>query len=190
MRRAVDTWINRPSIDYVVVAVAAVLAWWLDPQNVPQTTSLDAWYQTLASVSGVLLGLGGVAVTVVFAVTPSARLALVYERTGSRLARLVMSCLGALAVVTAGFVALFLVPAGSSEVRNALTAALVTVAVLRFFRLWWLFHKVLTALMLKEPDSVEPNEPDMRWDRPVLRDTDYALPGRRPRRRAQSSTRG
>lgn len=184
MRRLIDVWVNRPTLDYLLVAAAAVIAVWSDPQT-PDAEYLSSWYQTLASVSGVLLGFGGVAVTVVFAVTPSRRLAKVYEATGPRLATLVMSCLGGLALATAGFLALFLIPADSSTLRNGATAGLVVYGAARFGRLWWLFGRVLVALMAKDDAEDPPVHSDPDWNRPKVNEGDYSLASRRARRRAQ-----
>lgn len=156
----------------------------VDPQNVPQSELLIGWYQVLASVSGVLLGLAGVAVTVVFAVTPTARLENVYTSVGPRLVLLIMSSLAGIAVATAGFVALFLIPADNSELRNTLTAALILLLAMRFGRLWWLFGRVLAALMLRPADEDAPAPVPPQWTRPDVGDDQYVVPTRRARRRA------
>lgn len=187
MRRVIDIWVNRPSLDFPLVAAAGILLAMLDPQDVPPASDLGTWYQTLASVTGVLLGLGGVAITVVFAVTPTNRLRLVYKATGTRLARLVLSCLGALALATAGFVALFVVSPTASELRNALTAALVVLSLLRFARLWWLFRRVLFALMTKDTGGeTTMTTAEQPWQRPQVEDDDYVLPAR-PAQRVQGA---
>jgi hypothetical protein len=185
MRRLIDSWVNRPSLDVPLVVTAGILVALLDPHNVPPANELGNWYQTLASVSGALLALGGVALTVVFAVTPTNRLQLVYRATGPRLAKLVLSCLGSLALATAGFVALFIVAPTASELRNALTGALVALAALRFARLWWLFRRVLTALMARDTRVDPAVVGDPIWERPIVDENDYALPGRKPRRQAR-----
>ncbi|MGE0795940.1 MAG: hypothetical protein AB7O29_11465, partial [Acidimicrobiia bacterium] len=170
--------------DLVAVLAGAAVALAVNPQNIPESEFLSGWYQTLSSVSGVLLGLAGVAVTVVFAVTPTARLENVYQSVGPRLVRLVMSSLAGIAVATAGFVALFLVPTSNSEVRNCSTAALVILLALRFGRLWWLFGRVLTALMLRPAEGAESAPAPPPWTRPDLKEDEYVLPTRRARRRA------
>ena len=54
------------------------------------------WFQTLAGAAGGLLGLGTVAVTLLYTVTSSARLELVRAQLGGRLQRLFISCMRAL----------------------------------------------------------------------------------------------
>lgn len=184
MRRVIDTWVNRPFVDLPLVAAAGILIALLDPQDVPPTSELGTWYQTLASVSGALLALGGVALTVVFAVTPTTRLQLVYRATGPRLAKLVLSCLGALALATAGFVALFIVAPTASELRNGLTGALIALAALRFSRLWWLFRQVLTALMARDTRIEQPVVSSTPWEHLEVEEGNYALPITKPRRQA------
>lgn len=176
--RLLDFWLDRPRLDYpiTVVVVVAITALALDP--VPQQ-DLSVWYQTLATVTAVLLSLGGVVVTLVFTVTPSDRLCRVYDRVGDRLEVIVMSCLGALVIATVGFALLFMLEDASSKVQMAGTTALTTVSALRFGRLWWILRRVLQALIGRH---VAPAD-DVQWTSPVVGDNDYAIAGRRARRR-------
>lgn len=189
MKRLVDYWVNHPVTDYLLVLLAVVVVAALESNEVPAAEDRAAWYQALASLSGALLAVGGVAVTIVFAVTPSRRLERVYESTGPRLADLVISCLAGLALTTAGFVALFLVPPTASDVRNAMTASLVVLAGLRIARLWWLFRRVLRALMTSDQDNTDDDRTEQTgWTPPTIREADYSLKGKRARRRRTTST--
>ena len=192
IRRLVDAWVNRPALDYDVVCLAVAVGFVLLPAESPSTDNQGIWFQTLAAVTGVLLGLGGVALTVVFAVAPSDRLKRVYDATGPRLAQLVVSCLGALCVVTVGFAALFLLSPPADDLRNAATAGLVVLAALRFSRLWWIFRRVLFALMTRSSQPSERQLPSERWVRPRVDDSDYSIGPRHQRSTSEhsKSTRG
>lgn len=180
MRRLADGWLNRPLFDYPITLLVVAAALVVNPTDVLSTDQHGSWYQTLATVDGVLLSLGGVALTLVFTVTPSDRLQRVYDRVGPRLSQLVMSCLTGLLVTTVGFTALFLFETSSHNARVGVSAALVAMTALRFGRLWWLFKRVLEALMIRTPTaSTTDRDP---WERPVVAPDDYAVPRRRARR--------
>ena len=94
-----------------------------------------------------------------------------------------MSSLAGIALATAGFVSLYLIPNSNSELRNSATAALCIILALRFARLWWLFGRVLTALMAP-PESANRSEPESgEWTRPEVDEGHYAIHTRRARRR-------
>jgi hypothetical protein len=176
IRRLADGWINHPAVDLPIVLVAVAAAVAVDPDAALRSSERGSWYQTLATVNGVLLSVGVIAITLVFTVTPSDRLTRVYRAVGPALERLVMSCLGALVVTTAGFAALYLTNSASHEARVGLTTALVALSALRFGRLWWLLRRILQALM---SGLAEPPRGDEEWTRPSMGPGDYAVPTRR-----------
>ncbi len=180
LSRLRSTWVDRPWTDYPLAAAATAIASRMLPQDVVTSSNQGAWYQTLAGVSGVLLGLGGIAITLVFTVTPSERLAVVYARLGLKVERLVMSCLGALAVTTAGFALMFLLEGARPAVRFGAVGGLVALAALRSCRLWWLLRRILQALMHRYAEDERPPEP---WVRPAVSPENYGVATRRARRK-------
>lgn len=180
LNRLRSTWLDRPWTDYPLTAVAALGAGWLSPHDLVTASNYGSWYQTLAGVSGVLLGLGGIAITLVFTVTPSERLAVVYFRLGLKVERLVMSCLGALAVTTAGFALMFALESARPAMRFGALGGLVALSALRACRLWWLLRRILQALMHRYAEDEPAPEP---WIRPVVTPEQYGLPARRARRK-------
>jgi len=170
-----------PSVDYPLAVLVIGVLVTIDPRNLLLTEQHGDWYQTLATVNGVLVSLAGVAVTLVLTVAPNDRLERVLQQVGPNLGRLVMSCIGGLVLTTAGFAALFLLETSSHRARLAATAGLVVFSIIRFARLWRVFQAVIAVLTtptLKPPAAPE-GEP---WQRPAVGADDYSLPRRRPRR--------
>jgi hypothetical protein len=176
-----NRWLDHPTIDYPLAAVAVLVALLIDPHDVISAANHASWYQTLAAGSAVLLSLGVIAITLVFTVTPSDRLTWVYEQVGLGLERLVMSCLGTLVLTTGGFTALFLLEFQSHALRVGVAVGLAAMAALRFGRLWWLMRRILQTLMRKHSERA-PAVP--QWDAPAVKPSDYATSQRRARRRA------
>jgi hypothetical protein len=176
LRSLVDRWIEQPGWDYLVtaLAVAAVLA--VKPHDPVSAGQQGAWIQTLAAVDGVMLGVSGIALTLVFTVTPNDRLISVYAAAGPKLSRLMLSSLGGLAVTTVGFAALFLLEGQPEHRRVAAVVGLVTFAGLRLARLWWLMRRI--ALALSAP-GVSATGSTAEWVRPEVGPRHYEL-GRRP----------
>jgi hypothetical protein len=162
----------------VVVAV--------DPRNLLLAEQHGDWYQTLATVTGALVALAGVAITLVLTVAPNDRLERVLREVGPNLGRLVMNCIGGLVLTTTGFAGMFLLETGAHRTRVAVTAALVAFTLLRFGRLWRLFLAVITVLTTPAPRTTLSDGAE-RWERPTVAPDQYVLGRRRVRR---SRTRG
>jgi hypothetical protein len=184
LRRLTDWWLDRPSLDYPLVALAVATALAYDPSNVLGSELHGVWYQTLAGVSGVLLTIGGVAITLVFTVTPGDRLAAMYARLGPNVERLVMSCLGGLVITTAGFAGMLLLESRGHPLRVAASAALMSFGVLRFGRLWWMLRRILQALIARYAEP--PVSTEASWKAPEVSETDYAIGRRRPQRKGNA----
>lgn len=183
-RQVTDRWVDHPVIDYALTLLVVIAVAWVDPDGLISDAERPTWHQTLAEVSGILLGFAGVAVTLVFTVTPTDRLKRVYDALGNRLERLVMSSLGAMVVATVGFAGVPLLDSGSSEIRLPAIAALSTFSALRCARLWWLFRRIIQALMRQtgSQDAVGAAE-ERPWVRPMVGEEDYTIPTRRVRRK-------
>lgn len=172
IRRLADRWIEHPSLDYLVTAVIAGVVAAVGIHGFVNAADRPVFYQTLAGVSGGLLALGSISVTVVFTVTPTPRLQMVLDLVGQRLRRLIFSSLTGLVITTAGALALFATDGSSHTTRAALTAACVSLMALRFSRLWWLFHQTLKTLVRRSPAE----QPPPTWTAPSITDEDYRLP--------------
>lgn len=101
-------WIRRlvafvPAALLAVAYAAGVHLLDLDPLRHVPASAKGVGYQTLAGVSGALLGFGLTASTVFYAVAPQSRLALVIGRGGDVLRRFLTTTFVALAVSTIGF---------------------------------------------------------------------------------------
>jgi hypothetical protein len=177
IRRLTDFWLDRPKLDFLIVLLVAGILGVANPHRLIPVASRATFYQTLATVSGVLLSVGTITITVFFAVAPVDRLDRVIEAVGPRLRRLVMSSLSGLVVTTAGFVGLFLLDHQTNRVRLIVLTALTTLTVLRFARLWWLLNAILAALT-----AGHPGPPPASWERPALQPTDYQVRRRRATR--------
>ena len=176
LRRVIDAWVDRPLLDYpVTLLLASILAVWA-PRTTLRPGDHAVWYQTLSAVSLGLLMLGTIVVTLVFTVTPTDRLESVFDQFGQGLRRLVVRCLGALVMTTAGFAGLFLLELHVPRwIRIASVVGLVVFTALRFGRLWWLLRMILTALM-KRPVQRQVQEPPTSWTRPEFQESDYQVP--------------
>lgn len=184
LTRAVDRWIEWPSLDYLVTLAVAAIILVLQPSDPVAQEQRGTWLQTLAAVDGGFLGVAGIAVTLLFTVTPNDRLERVFATVGPRLSKLVLSGIGGLSAGTIGFAALFLIEGWPEPERLAAAAALSAFSLARLARLWWLIRQI--ALVLAVPNDIEPQPPVVDatpWVRPEVGDDDYAL-GTRPVRRA------
>lgn len=170
--RLADRWLDHPAADYPVTAavVAGVMTANVTSLVIPSDRAV--FFQTLTGVSGGLLGLGAIAVTVIFTVTPTRRLQLVLDVVGERLRWLIFSSLTGLVFTTAVALALFALDGSTHRVRLGATAACMTFMALRFGRLWWLFHLTLRTLVRRSPAGDVPEA----WEAPRLGDDDYRLP--------------
>jgi hypothetical protein len=177
LRSSIDTWVDRPSLDYAVAAVAVAGLVAIGPRGVINSRSRGDLYQTLASVSGILLSLGTIIVTLLFTVTPNDRLERVLRIVGHRMLRLVMSSLTMLVFTTIGFLALFGLDSASGTFRLVVASSLLTMMLLRFVRLWWLVNQVMRVLVAGV------SAPDPRpWVKPAIKRDDYRVSRRRGQR--------
>jgi hypothetical protein len=177
LRSLVDPWVERPLLDYAITAAAVSALVAFAPRGLVSRDHWDGLYQTLASVSGILLSLGTVIVTLLFTVTPNERLLRVIAIVGHDLLRLALSSLTMLVLTTVGFLALFGLDDASGTVRIVFTSALLVMMVLRFVRLWWLVNKVMQVLVAGM--STSDAKP---WVRPRSQPDDHAVPLRQPPR--------
>lgn len=172
-RRLLDSWVNYPLVDYPVVLAVGAAIYFVDPTLGLRSQDHGSFHQTLAAVSGILLTLGAIVITLVFTVTPNDRLEWVMRNVGLGLQRLVMRCLGGLVLTTAGFAALFIYDQGvDPRQRIAVTCMLVTLGAFRFARLWWLLSRVLEALTTRPPGK--PADVD-QWQRPAVTAENYRV---------------
>jgi hypothetical protein len=179
----VDVWINRPVLDLLLGGTASCYI--VDHQDVlgqvPNST-WPTWYQTLAGAAGGLLGLGTVAVTLLYVVTNSARLEQVRAHLGHRLQRDFVGCMIGLLIGLGGFSLLFAVQRGlHTAIHDGVLVGLICLCGLRAARMFWLFSRVVLVLGVEDPAasnerSIEPAS--HVWQRPAVGEHDYA---RRPR---------
>ncbi len=142
-----DRWIDRPWIDWGVLVVASAATWIYAGGDILPAVERGSLFQTLASISIGLLGLGSVTVTLVVTVTPNNRLRAVLDQVGANLIGLIFTCLITFLVSTAAYTALYFFPAESSEeYRNVLFVGGSILLVLSSFRLIWLLQRVLLLL--------------------------------------------
>lgn len=183
LRRLRDIWINFPIVDYPVVSFVAVVVLLGNPSLGLRSQDHGSFHQTLATVSGVLLTLGTIVITLIFTVTPNDRLQWVLQRVGPDLQRLVMRCLGGLVITTVGFTGLFLLEKGvDPRSRIIVTAGLAIFASLRFLRLWWLLSRVLEALASGNSHT---QSDIVSWQQPVVKPNDYRLRQRKSRHKKE-----
>jgi hypothetical protein len=146
-------FIDRPNVDAAIMIMAVSVSWllrghWKALAGLSKAER-GLLYQTLSGVTGALLGLGVIAVTILFTITPKGRLAGVMESVGGRLEALVTSCLGGLAGATASFALLIVIDTKKEPgFSRWLTAGLVIFTACRFIRLWWLLRRVLQILAI------------------------------------------
>lgn len=172
-RRLPDVWLEHPAIDYLITAALSGVVAGIGLPHLVTPGDRPIVYQTLAGVSGGLLALGSIAVTVVFTVTPTPRLQMVLDLVGQRLRHLIYSSLSGLVITTGGALALFAADEASHTARQALTVACLALMSLRFGRLWWLFNLTLKTLVRRTPSAGPPSE---TWNLPQIGDQDYRLP--------------
>lgn len=172
-----NAWINQTLFDYPLMLLVMGGVYLVGPLAGLRSEDHGSFYQTLATVSGVLLTLGTIVITLVFTVTPNERLDRVLRQVGMGLQSLVLRCLAGLVVTTVGFTGLFLLEDSTgARWRATATAALVAFAGLRFLRLWWILRRILEALAVRVPASTRDAA---LWQRPVVQPGDYRIPRRR-----------
>lgn len=130
-------------------------------------------YQTFTGVSGVLLSVSLLAVTLVFTVTGTARLHLVLKEVGTGLRHLVTSSIMGLTLTTIGTAGLYLFKGSANRLCDSMTVLLFVIMLARFGRLWWLMCRVLQALV-----PTPPPVPEAAWTAPVVHEADYVDPPR------------
>lgn len=182
--KVVKVWINNPATDYAAVGLAVVGGWWLRARGVHPLEHLDGagrldWLQTVAGVSGVLLGLEITAVTIFFTLSPRSRLGRAMGDAAFDFVRLLRSCLVMLALCTAIFALAgpFYVGGRVTGVSFLLLAATVLV-LLRTSRMLSLLFSVLRIFAAEAHDGAHPAAPPLvaGWRPPEIDDEDYALP--------------
>ena len=173
----IDRWVDQPSVDVVLATAAALLAAGLGWTGGVTPDARATCFQTFAEISGILLTLGTLVITLLFTVAPNDRLALVLRVAGDRLRRLVLRCLGGLVVSTAVFGALFLIEPIGERLAMSMFSAATALMVSRFGRLWWVLNRVLSVLLTAH--TADPASPE--WERPLVGATDYHVSERRPR---------
>lgn len=184
IRSPVKRWINHPAIDYAVVAAVTLGAGFGRAQGIHPLEHLDGSgrldrLQTMAGVSGVLLGLGVTAVTIVFTVTPGPRLRRALAEVGFGFVALLLSCLMMLAVCTA-----FFALAGPFYVGGSVTGVsflvliATTLVLLRTSRLMALLFLVLRTFAAEANEHTSSEAPPLvsGWTPPEISDDDYSMP--------------
>lgn len=170
-----EVWVDHPAVDFLVALVAALVVALVAPRllsDQPETRAV--FFQTIAGVGGILLSLGSIVITLLFTVTPNDRLRLVLDAVGSRLQSIAVRCLTAVLIATVALALLVLVKGDATRVLVATTAALLTLASLRFGRLWWMLGRVLAVLSRRDERALGA-EP---WQRPEVGPDDYSVPQR------------
>lgn len=142
-----DRWIDRPWIDWGILMVASIATWiWAGGDMLPPVER-GSLFQTLASISIGLLGLGSVTVTLLVTVTPNNRLRIVLDQVGGNLVGLIFNCLITFLISAAAYTALYFFPADSSnQYRNVIFVGGSILLALSSYRLIWLLRRVLLLL--------------------------------------------
>lgn len=171
--RVADFLVDHPTVDYLVAVAAAASAAAFAPDRflALSETTASALYQTLAGVGGILVSIGSIVITLLFAVTPNERLQLVLATVGPRLRSITVSCLSGLLVATVGLALLLLVDHGERTLLVWLTVGLIVFATCRFGRLWWLLGRVLA--VLAQPERIDVS--DDTWALPDVGADDYRV---------------
>jgi hypothetical protein len=172
IRHLPDYWLEHPALDYLLIMAVAGIVLGTNPHGLVSATDRPVFYQTLAGVSGGLLAIGSISITVVFTVTPTVRLQMVLDLVGQRLRWLIFSSLSGLVATTAGALGLFALDGSSHSVRILAATSLLAFMAVRFGRLWWLFHQTLKTLVRRTP-TIDPSDD---WTAPDIGDRDYQLP--------------
>ena len=132
------------------------------------------WYQTLAGAAAGLLGIGTVAVTLLYTVTTSARLVEVRHRLGGSLQGQFLSCMTIWLIALAGFCSLYAIERATHRaLHDGLLVGLMALCALRAARLFWLFNRVVLVLAADVPGQPTP-EPRAPWVPPVIPTDAYA----------------
>lgn len=173
MKRLVDPWLNHPSADWSLCFLLALVGRELHPKSLIDEPSRAAAYQTFVGVSGVLLTVGLIVVTLVFTVTPTPRLEAVLATVGPRLRHLVTSCISGLIISTIGAAALYLFKSDHQRIRDFLTILLFALMAFRFGRLWWLIGRIMDVLL---PAKFTSQVDAPSWTRPEVGQDDYQEP--------------
>jgi hypothetical protein len=178
LERLTDGWINGLVFDYPIVAVLAASVALSNPRSTIRPTEQGTWFQTLSGVSGGVLLIGALVITLVFTVAPNDRMTRVLDEVGEGLRRLVVHSLGGLLMTTAGFAGMFLLEVHVARaVRVAAVVSLIVFAGLRGARLFWLLARILMVLSQRPtPKVVE--EARQTWVKPEVGPHDYEVPVR------------
>lgn len=149
------------------------------------------WVQTLGGMSAALLGLEGVVIAVLYAVSPGPRFARALKAAGEGFTRLSLTSLAMLAGCTAGFA--LVVPFVATPERRApmlVLLALIVMSMLRTARLLILFGMVLRVFALDATEATD-NPPGStaevaapaKWAPPVVEPRALDVAPRRGRRK-------
>jgi hypothetical protein len=143
-----EFWVDHTITDWVVAVLACVLVVRFDATSMVTVTSHATFYQTMVELSLGLLGLGGIALTLLLTVTPTDRLRIVIDKCGKGLVGIMFGCLLGLVFATLCFAALFALDDSRQERMRAVvfTVAMVLL-LLRAGRLYWIFQRVLALLV-------------------------------------------
>jgi hypothetical protein len=166
------------------VALAAATS---DPLSQLDQPGRILLYQTLAGVSGALLGFGITAAAIVFALSPGPRMLALRRSWGEQLNAQTMGSLGILALCTIGFAgAIAFDSAKEASGARYVVVALTVMAVLRVGRLLWVMVALLAVANRETADAVE-RPPIETWTPPDIQPGDYSA---RSRTSAGTRTRG
>jgi hypothetical protein len=166
--------VDRPVVDYCLSLLVVGLFWlglaikWpsvLDDvvANATQHGTWQTWTQTLAAVTGSLLGLGVAAIAVLFAVSPGRGLRKLLGAVGTELNRLLVISIRSVAATTAIFALMVpLEPGGLSKTAFLVLMAVAVFAASRLGRLLYLFRQLVDIFMSDMEGDVEDNTQEGR----------------------------
>jgi hypothetical protein len=155
-QKATQIFVDHPMVDLLLAILVPigikVSKAWL-PLSGLSKGEREVLYQTFSGASGALLGLGVIAVTILFTITPKDRLKSVLQKVGPGLEGLVSRSLGGIAAATAGYALLIAFDSKTNPgFSKWIFTGLAIFTFSRFSRLWWLLRRILRALAL---DSME-----------------------------------
>lgn len=148
MRRIFDFWVNRPILDWFIVAlVAAAFGKWGVVTLLPQTGA-EALLQTVGSVAVGMVGLGSVTATLIITTTPSTKIQIAMQNTGRELIDQIFGCIFAFILCIVLFIFPFLKTAWMPyDVANWVFCLTFVFMILRSLRLLALLRLFLFLLV-------------------------------------------
>lgn len=143
----VDLWIGVPLLDFVLAVVVAFLAlaarqdlhW--HPVHSLSLSEKEVWLQTLAGVTGALLGLTLTAIAVILSTGRGPRVRQLFASSGTKLTHVLTAGLAGLAISTAIYGLILPLPGSTS--LTVLTIGVGAFAMLRTARILWVFAYML-----------------------------------------------